>query len=78
MRNVQRTEFLPRYGEAVRDLIRVRRDYSKGCSAAVALQLFDEFPISEFCLPLLLGNNTSGMEIYLAGSVLLSLTLLKS
>ena len=70
--------FVLRYGKAVKDLIRVRKDYSKGCSAAIALQLFDEFPIAEFCLPLLLGNNTSGMETYLAGSVLLSLTLLIS
>jgi len=57
-----------RYGEAVRDIIRLRRDYRKGCTAAIALQLFDEFPIADFCLPLLLCNSTSGMEAYLAGS----------
>jgi len=57
-----------RYGDAVRDLIRLKRDYRKGCTAAIALQLFDEFPIADFCLPLLLCNNTSGMEVYLAGS----------
>ena len=58
-----------RYGEAVRDIIRVRKDYKKGCTAAIALQLFDHFPISDFCLPLLLCNNTSDMEAYLARSV---------
>jgi len=57
-----------RYGEAVRDIIRLKRDYRKGCTAAIALQLFDEFPIADFCLPLLLCNDTSGMEEYLAGS----------
>jgi len=57
-----------RYGEAVRDILRLKRDYRKGCAAAIALQLFDEFPIADFCLPLLLCNDTSGMEEYLAGS----------
>ena len=70
--------FFRRYGDAVRDLIRLKRDYRKGCTAAIALQLFDEFPIADFCLPLLLCNNTSGMEVYLAGSVLLSNYLPKS
>ena len=59
-----------RYSNAVRDIIRVKKDYKKGCNAAIALQLFDEFPISDFCLPLLLCNNTSGMEEYLSKSVL--------
>ena len=59
-----------RYIGAVRDIIRVKKDYKKGCNAAIALQLFDEFPVSDFCLPLLLCNNTSGMEEYLSRSVL--------
>ena len=59
-----------RYGQAVRDIIRVKKDYKKGCAAVIALQLFDHFPISDFCLPLLLCNNTSEMEAYLARSVL--------
>ena len=41
--------FFRRYGDAVRDLIRLKRDYRKGCTAAIALQLFDEFPIADFC-----------------------------
>ena len=69
---MQASVFVCRYGEAVRDIIRLKRDYRKGCTAAIALQLFDEFPIADFCLPLLLCNDTSGMEEYLAGSVLLS------
>ena len=59
-----------RYRDAVQDMIRVKRDYKKGCTAAIALQLFDQFPISDFCLPLLLSNNTSGMEAYLSRSAL--------
>ena len=55
-----------RYSKAVRDISRVKKDYKKGCTAVIALQLFDQFPISDFCLPLLLCNNTSGMEEYLA------------
>ena len=54
-----------RYNDAVRDIIRVKRQFKQGCSAAVALQLFDEFPISDFCQPLLLCNDTSTMEAYL-------------
>ena len=54
----------------MRDIIRVKKDFKKGCAAAIALQLFDHFPISDFCLPLLLYNNTSEMEAYLARSVL--------
>ena len=68
---MQASVFVCRYGEAVRDIIRLKRDYRKGCTAAIALQLFDEFPIADFCLPLLLCNDTTGMEEYLAGSVLL-------
>ena len=54
-----------RYSDAVRDIIRVKRQFKQGCSAAVALQLFDQFPISDFCQPLLLCNDTSSMEAYL-------------
>ena len=54
-----------RYSDAVRDIIRVKRQFKLGCSAAVALQLFDQFPISDFCQPLLLCNDTSTMEAYL-------------
>merc|ERR1719234_2232661 len=57
-----------RYRDVVQDIIRVKRDYKKGCTAAIALHLFDQFPISDFCLPLLLSNNTSGMEEYLSRS----------
>jgi len=54
-----------RYSDAVRDIIRVKRQFKQGCSAAVALQLFDQFPMSNFCQPLLLCNDTSTMEAYL-------------
>ena len=57
-----------RYSDAVLHIIRVKKDYKMGCAAAIALQLFDEFPIEDFCIPLLLCNNTSAMEPYLARS----------
>ena len=57
-----------RYSDAVLDIIRVKKDYKMGCAAAIALQLFDEFPIEDFCTPLLLCNNTSAMEPYLTRS----------
>jgi len=45
-----------------------QRDYKGACDSAVGLKLFDKFPISIFCLPLLLLDKPTTMESYLANS----------
>ena len=43
-------------------------DYKTACEAAVALEMFDWFPVRTFCLPLLLLNKATTMEVYLERS----------
>ena len=56
-----------RYSRAIVDLAS-NGDYKGACHAAVALFLWDFFPIEIFCLPLLLQDKLSIMESYLAKS----------
>ena len=57
-----------RYCHAIFDMCAELKDYKAACDAAVALQLFDTFPIEVFCLPLLLQDRPSTMESYLRNS----------
>ena len=56
-----------RYSRVIVDLAS-DGDYKGACHAAVALCLWDFFPIEIFCLPLLLQDKLSVMESYLASS----------
>ena len=42
--------------------------YKGACDAAVALTLYDQFEIKHFCVPLLLLDNSSTLELYLNNS----------
>ena len=42
--------------------------YKAACDVSVALQLYDQYPISVFCVPLLLLDNSSTLESYLSQS----------
>ena len=56
-----------RYSRALVDLAS-KGDFKGACHGAVALGLWDLFPIEIFCLPLLLQDELSVMESYLASS----------
>ena len=42
--------------------------YKGACDAAVALRLYDQFEIKHFCVPLLLLDNSSTLDLYLSNS----------
>ena len=56
------------YKPAIMQFCQEDGDYKTACEAAVALEMFDWFPVGTFCLPLLLLNKATTMEIYLEKS----------
>ena len=51
--------------------------YKGACDAAVALRLYDQFEIKHFCVPLLLLDNSSTLELYLNNSPVSANSLVK-
>ena len=56
------------YKPAIEEFCEKDEDYKTACEATVALELFDCFPVRAFCLPLLLLNKATTMEMYLEKS----------